>query len=479
LRADAHDGRWKVEELRWQMGETSLEATADLGLRFTVNPPLVRDTGERGWIEADLHEADLALLSLVTGLVQDPVGRLDGHVRVETVAGHPRVSGKLKVRDGAFRIPGREERFSRIDAAGVIDSLGLHVEATGRLNQTGKVRLQGLMRDVDDFDLTAQVSDAPVYETGNYRFLAEADLRARAEMEGDTIRPHLTGTARVLEGLITQDLSKPPARLPPRTPWLIDLEVEAPGNLRLSQPYTTVDLGEGELEVSFRWPYWNLGGSLEVLGGTYRLFNRNLRITSGTVTFEDTGQGPNPKLEVEAETTIPILESENDNSIQVILTVTGYPAKKEMEVSLTGIDDDGKSYSEAELIERMSLGQIQSAEFGTFSSADPTRQALSSELMGQIERQLVGQLPWADRVQLEGEFGSSDPMKINVRTIVQPQWSVLYSQELSTSPEREVSVRYRLSNLLFLNAAVDRAGQEKEGVPLETYTLDLKLRFEY
>jgi hypothetical protein len=42
-----------------------------------------------------------------------------------------------------------------------------------------------------------------------------------------------------------------------------------------------------------------------------------------------------------------------------------------------------------------------------------------------------------------------------------------------------VSVRCRLSNLLFLNAAVDRRQQKQDGVPPETYTLDLKIRFDY
>ena len=198
--------------------------------------------------------------------------------------------------------------------------------------------------------------------------------------------------------------------------------------------------------------------------GTY------LNITSGTVEFQDTGQGPNPYLDIQAETSI--AGQGDEPSIPVVVTVKGYPVKLEMTVTLSS--PDHPEYTEAQLIELLSVGQLTSGSFGSFTRNDPTRQALSSELMGQ----LVGQLPWIDRVQLDGQLGGTSPMRINLRPIVQPQWSLIYSQDLAASPDREVAVRYRLSNLLFLNAAADRRRNE-QGLPADTYSLDLKLRFEY
>jgi len=352
----------------------------------------------------------------------------------------------------------------------------MQVEATGRLNQDGKLRVGGLIRGLEDFDLTARVEEAPVFETGNYRFLAEGDLAARPAPDGDTLRPRLSGTLRVLEGLITQDLAKPPpTRQPPYTPWLIDLTVKAPGNFRLNQPAMTVDLGEGEMRVTFRWPYWNLAGEIDVQGGRYRIFNRTLRITSGTVRFEDTGKGPDPYFDIQAETEV---TGPDDKVVPVTLHVTGYPARKELEVALSS--SGNAAYTEAELIELMSLGQLTSREFGTFGQADPTTQALSSELVGQVERQLVSQLPWADRIQLEGQLNDPASLRFSVRPIVQPQWSVGYSQGLSATDDREVSLRYRLSDLLFLNAQVEhRQHQSGEPVPIDAYSLDLRFRVEY
>jgi hypothetical protein len=491
VRGSYADSLITLDSLEWHMGTSLLRIQAKLPRDIDLSIPAVRSLDRPGQARADLKDADLSLLSLVPAVgrvLQDPSGTLNGWVMVgtETVPGRLapaiRARGRLEVEDGAFRIANREERLRRVHVIARLDSAGAHIEeATGSLGGQGKVTGTGLFRALDDFDLTATIRDGLVYDTGNYRFVAEGEFRARPVAEADTVRPLLSGNVRVLEGLITQDLAKPPpaGAVPARTPWLIDLEVIAPGNFRVNQPQATVDLGEGELHISFRWPYWNLGGSIQVLSGRYRIFNRSLNITSGTVEFQDTGQGPNPFLDIQAETEM--AGQGDEPPIPVVVAVKGYPAKQELTVTLSS--PDHPEYSEAQLIELLSVGQFASGSFGSpgsfgsFTRDDPTRQALSSALMSQVERQLVGQLPWIDRVQLDGQLGGTSPMRINIRPIVQPQWSVNYSQDLATSPDREVAVRYRLSNLFFLNAAADRRSNE-QGLT-NTYSLDLKLRLEY
>jgi hypothetical protein len=480
VRGSYADSLLTLDSLQWHMGTSLLSIQAKLPRDMDLSIPAVRSLDRPGQVRADLRDADLSLLSLVPAVgrvLREPSGKLNGWVMQGPEAGPGRLAGRLEVENGAFRVANREERIRGIHAVARLDSAGAHIEeATGTLGGQGKVTATGLFRALDDFDVTATVRDGLVYDTGNYRFVAEGEFRARPVAEADTVRPLLTGTVRVLEGLITQDLGKPPpaGAVPPWTPWLIDLQVVAPGNFSVNQPQATVELGEGDLHISFRWPYWNLGGSIQVLSGRYRIFNRSLNITSGTVEFQDTGQGPNPLLDIQAETSI--AGQGDEPSIPVVVAVKGYPAKLDMTVTLSS--PDHPEYTEAQLIELLSVGQLTSGSFGSFTRNDPTRQALSSELMGQVERQLVAQLPWIDRVQLDGQLGGTSPMRINLRPIVQPQWSLIYSQDLAASPDREVAVRYRLSNLLFLNAAADRRRNEL-GLPADTYSLDLKLRFEY
>ena len=50
------------------------------------------------------------------------------------------------------------------------------------------------------------------------------------------------------------------------------------GAVQVSQASSRADAGEGELRLSFHWPYWSASGSLRVLGGTYRLLNNRISI---------------------------------------------------------------------------------------------------------------------------------------------------------------------------------------------------------
>jgi hypothetical protein len=258
------------------------------------------------------------------------------------------------------------------------------------------------------------------------------------------------------------------------------LTVIAPSNIKVNQPAMVADLGEGDLRVSFRWPYWNLGGQVQIQDGNYRVFNRSFKVTSGKVEFQDRGNGPRPILTAQAETYIP--GTAEGERIHVTINVSGPP--EELAVTMTGTSreqsSNGRDYSQTELMELMSVGQLSGSQVASFSRSDPTRQYLSSELVAQVERQLVQHLPYADRVQFEGVPGADAPMRINVTPIVQAQWSLNYAQDLSASPGRQVSLHYRLSNLFFINATVDRDSKTgTEAAPADRYSLDLKYRIEY
>jgi hypothetical protein len=476
LRCSLVDSLLRLQRLDWYMGSTRLHADGEWPVALGLDPPVLRLPDRPGHVTTTLAEVDLSLASLFTRVLKDPSGRLSGRVQISGTPRNLVPEGEVTIADGAFRVPAREERFSRIKADLRLDSTGVHIaQAEGRLNETGKVSATGTFRNLHDFAIEGKVRGGPVFETGNYRFLADADLTAQPIAEGDSTRPQLSGEVRVLEGLLTMDLAKPlptAGQLPPWIPWLIELQVLAPSNIRVNQPAANLDLAQGDLHVSFRWPYWNLSGSIQVQDGTYRIFNRAVNVTSGTIEFEDTGAGPKAVLDIQAETTIPSTSGEpNARPTQVTIAVKGSPPEP-LEVSMSCPTDP--NLTEEQLIELMSVGQLGGAQ-----RTSTTGQYLSSELLNQVERQLVGQLPWADRVQLQGEFGGANPMWLSVRPIQQAQWSLVYGQELSTTPGREVSIQYRLSNLFYVNTGVERKARETSGVPQDTYNLDLKFRIEY
>ena len=135
-------------------------------------------------------------------------------------------------------------------------------------------------------------------------------------------------------------------------------------------------------------------------------------------------------------------------------------------------------YTQEDLIDLLTIGQLKSSEFATGSSADPARGFLTGQVLNQLERELIREAPWLDVVDVRGGTDPNDPIVISFRAITEPQWSVRYSQELSAHPGREVSLSYRISNLFFLNASADQK-EDDLGSSAETYSLDFRVRYEF
>lgn len=468
------DARLELRAFDWYLRGARARSYGEIPLRLELSPTPARLVKRPIDLTTELPEIDLALATLVSNLIVEPEGRLDGRIHWRGVA--PRVfpEGHLSVTDGAFRIPNREERLTKVRAELELDSLGVRiVEAEGRANETGRVRVRGRYKSDRDFDLVIEARDTSAFETGNYRFVADADLRAHPTADGDTLRPLLSGEVRISEGLITMDLTKPQAGGVLRTPWLIDLSVKAPVHLRLVDPVTNAELAIDSLSVTYRQPLWNLGGDVDIVSGQYRVFNKSFRVTSGTVTFNDDGTGPHPTLDLQAETRLPDVEQNQD--IVIFLNVSGEAGRIGPDglpippvISLSSMPE----MDEAEIIRRLSFGQL------TSNQTKVGTQYVQGEVFGRLEQQLIGRLPWADRVLVQSSFDESTPWSVQVRPIVGRQWSVAFTQEIVATARPQISVNYRLSNLLFLNAAT---GEDRTNAaePEDTYTLDLRFRVEY
>ncbi|MCA9754268.1 MAG: translocation/assembly module TamB domain-containing protein [Candidatus Eisenbacteria bacterium] len=465
-----------LRDARWRRGDQSLDASGRVPLSLSVDPHHVGWTGRPLWIEAEVPSVDLALASLATALVEDPRGDLSGRVRLKGVPPNVYVEGNLSVKDGAFRIPLREERLSDVRAELRLDSLGVHIEtAKGRWNESGEAEVTGWYRNPEKFELDGEARNATVFESGNYHFLADGTFHAEPELQDGVLRPTLSGDVLVHEGSLTLDLAKPGRQKVLVTPWIIDLDVEVPSNVRVIQPTSSIDLTAGELAVRYDMPYWSLGGKLDIASGQYLVFNKSLEIVEGRIDFLDTGTGPYPVLDVTAQTDI--ADPEGESTILVKIDVDGSPLPGEA-LTIVVSSPTHPDYTQEDLIDLLTIGQLKSSEFATGSSADPARGFLTGQVLNQLERELIREAPWLDVVDVRGGTDPNDPIVISFRAITEPQWSVRYSQELSAHPGREVSLSYRISNLFFLNASADQK-EDDLGSSAETYSLDFRVRYEF
>jgi len=470
LAVSYRDETLRLWGLEWYVAEVHAHSEGIIPLRLAVGEK-ARLLPEPMEVSVELPSVDLALATLVTNLITDPSGELSGTVRFSGTYPDVRRSGELEVKRGAFRIPNREERFSEVEGKVFFDGDTLKIpQVTGRLNREGKVRAHGWFLDPKAFELWAQLRDAPISETGNYRFVASADLRAHLVQDGDSLRPMLDGDVRIQEGVLTQDLAKPPpgGRTILRTPWLIDVIVRAPVDVRMTQPTMNVDLSIDRLRASYRMPYWSLDGDIRVTGGRYRVFNRQFDVTGGNVTFEDDQTGRLPSLDIQAETDV--TDPVTGDPIVIEVSVSGSVLRPE--VTLTS--SDGRD--ESEIVELLTVGQA--GRVGSFGSADPTVAYGAAEIFGQVEQQILQGLPWFDRVRIVDGLAADEPWRVELRFNVNRQINVSYQQALDTVDDREIGVRYRLSELLFLNAGVDQRNESGQTAE-ETYSLDLRFRVEY
>lgn len=475
LAATYADSLVRLDDFRLQANGHTTWGRGFYPLLLSLAPPAARPAAGETQMHLELDALDLSLLSGLSRWLPDATGVLSGQIMLAGAAASPELRGNLALNDGGLRIPQRSERI--YDARARLELLpgAIRVRALdARTGPHGTVTAVGTFTLPDQFDFTAAVEGARIWEEGQYDFTANASLNAFTTGSGPSLVPHLNGVVEVLRGTITQNLAEqePPAQAGEAVPWVIDLDVDAPGSIHVSQINAKADVGRGRLHVAYRWPHWNVSGSLRVLGGTYRLLNNTFAVREGTVDFRDTGAGPDLSLTVEAETSVAVAAAADGPSETVTVKVTVHGRPEALEVELSSLPP----LSQEEIVELLSIGRF--TRSGRFEAASETQWILVNTMVDRIETSLVAQSPLFSRVGIAAGGSGSDPLRLTWRPVVTPVFQVNYAQELALDPEMDLSVHYRLSGFLYLRTGVARDRQAAGGYNDE-YSLDLKCRFEY
>jgi autotransporter translocation and assembly factor TamB len=469
------DSLVRLDELRLSQGPYTTWARGYYPFLLSVAPPRARRAGGETRVEVELDHLDLAIVSHLTPLVPDASGQLSGQILIEGSGLKPQPRGTLALTGGGMRIPSRSERIYDAQGTLVLGPDGLEVRALdARTGPHGTVSAVGTFSGPENFDFSIMVNNARVWEEGLYDFQAKGDLNAYTSKENGKVVPHLTGVAEVLGGTLTQNLSEkePLDTSGEAITWVIDLDVNAPGAIHVSQINAKADVGEGSLHIAYRWPFWNLSGTLQVLSGTYRLLNNTFTITGGTVEFRDTGAGPDLTLSVDAETFVAIAAQNEGPSETVTIKVNVHGKPEALEVTLSS----QPALSEEEIVELLSFGRF--TRTGRFEAGSESQWILLNTMVDRVETSLIEQSPIFSRVGITAGSSGADPLRVTWRPIVTPVFQINYAQDLTLDPEVDLSMNYRLSRVLYLRAGVARDRQSAGGFNDE-YSLDLKCRFEY
>lgn len=446
-------------------------------LAFAVLPGAAVALPEPVGIQAGIDALDLALLSGLTRWLPDASGTLYGQLALEGTGVAPELRGTLELQGGGFRIPGRSERIYAADAVFDVRRNGVRIRSLdARTGPEGTVTAVGNFAGPGDFDLSAHIENARIFEEGRYEFIATADLHAYTEPgEGQAATtPHLQGAIEVHSGTLTQSLAAEGGGAPGGggIPWIIDLDVEIPERIQVSQVNAKADVGEGELAVSYRWPVWTADGTVKILDGTYRLLGNTFTITGGTLEIRDSGAGPDVTAEIDAETHVAVASEEEGptETVTIEVHVYGQPAELQVELSST------PALSEEEIFELLSYGRF--TRGGRFEPIAETQWLLFNTMIDRIETSLVAQTALFSRVTLNTGSTTDEPLRVTVRPIVRPGFMVNYSQDLALDPSGELLFNYRLTRALYLHGGLFRH-REGSGDLIDEYGLDLKFRFRY
>jgi hypothetical protein len=482
ITASLEPGRAILDSLVWLRDGRSFRAVGEVPVVVSLVPGTTRVLKDEPLkLDAELPDIDLSILGALSRDIQEPAGTLSGSFSLRGTPRRPVPSGSLSVRDGVLRMPNREERLTGIEGTLSIDSSGVVVERlVAREGERGTAEVTGWFTNMNSFDLNAKVRDATVYETGLYTFQASGEFNAYPVISALGSYPLIVGTVDLISGKIIGDLAKVPAAPEtrrPRSPWHAEIDVSAPGDIRLQSAVAQVDLAQGDLHVSFLDPDFNIGGGLSVLGGRYRVFNNNFSVREGgTVEFRDLGRGkPEPILDIYADTQV------QESTLTTPTTITVHASGPLSQLELTFSDPADPSRPQDDLIALISIGRFTDPQTGSLSVSgisNPGGQYLFTELVSQIETQITQMISPLQGVSVQPGTTPGEAWKLNVRQTVLPQISLGYSRELAQSAAQEMNLLYNLGGVLYLKADVQRPRQTQVN-PTDVYSLNLKLHFEY
>ncbi|MDI6771474.1 MAG: translocation/assembly module TamB domain-containing protein [bacterium] len=279
------------------------------------NPALGR-FDERRPVDLRLGLADvnLGLLRLVTDVVEEGTGAVEGEIRIGGTVGAPRLAGGVRVQDGRLRLRGIQVPVESLRLALQFDETAVRVsEGTARLGD-GTVRLEGAARILgvsstrpvlavsEDSPLVLQASGARIAVPPYVDARASGSVRLWGTL-GDARRPPTAeGRLTVSEGTVSITSAAGPP-IAPRLPLAFrGLQLEAGRSLAVNVGGLKFDIMPGGsllLTGTLRNPM--LEGTVHAQEGTVAALGAVFSLKEGTATFQP-HMGLRPVIAARAET---------------------------------------------------------------------------------------------------------------------------------------------------------------------------------
>lgn len=279
------------------------------------NPALGR-FDERRPVDLRLGMADvnLGLLRLVTDVVEEGTGAVEGEIRIGGTVGAPLLAGGVRVHDGRLRLRGMQVPIESLRLALQFDEAVVRVsEGTARLGD-GTVRLEGAARILgvastrpvlavfEDSPLVLQASGARIAVSPYVDARASGSIRLWGTL-GDARRPPTAdGRLTVSEGTVNITPAAGPTTVPRLPLAFRGLQFDAGRSLAVNVGGLKFDIRPGGsllLTGTLRNPM--VEGTVYAQEGTVAALGAVFSLREGTATFQP-HMGLRPVISARAET---------------------------------------------------------------------------------------------------------------------------------------------------------------------------------
>jgi hypothetical protein len=437
---------------------------------------------------------DLSLVPLVLPQIAAAGGLFDLDARLTGTPRKPVVEGAMTVRDGVVRPASREEVLTALNGRFVLSGDRLEIQnLTASQGEEGRYVVRpggfGTIRNLrlETYALDVDVVKGTAFSSGEYVIVLDGEFHVRngLDLGGPLPLPHITGAARLREGVFLYNFADPSRQLATQgplvtPPWTYEIRAEALNNVWYRPSDANIEARLTDFELLQTADRFLMLGGVEAVRGRYYFLENGFDVTSGTLSFDRSH--PNDPLIDARLTTDKVLEGGQRETIQ--LTVTGRATKPN--VSLTSTPE---GLSQTEIVALLTYGQFRGAPgqaLVTAGSQYLVRQILK-EVPGMSD---VGDIEVGQRVSeesLASEIEAQAYTTVGLTRYFTRDLLVRYSQvvgdvsQSSAVDYQDLSAEYRLNRLLILSGQVTR----RRGVLITSsqdrtiYNLDVRARHEY
>lgn len=437
---------------------------------------------------------DLALVPLVLPTIAAAGGRFDLDARFTGTPKQPVVEGTMTVRDGVVRPSSREETLTAVNGSFALRGDRLEItNLSARQGERGSYVVRpggfGTIKNLrlDSYALEVDVRQGTAFSSGEYVIVLDGEFRVEdgLDLGGPLPLPHITGAARVSEGVFLYNFADPSRALATQgplvaPPWTYHIDVEALNNVWYRPSDANIEARLTDFQVIQTADRFLMLGAVEAVRGRYFFLENGFDVASGTLAFDRTY--PNDPLIDARLTTDKVIEGGGRETI--VLTVSGRATRPN--VSLTS---SPLGLSQTEIVTLLTYGQFTGG-----------RQALVTAGSQYLVRQLLKEVPGlsdfgdievGSRVSdasLSSEIETQAYTMVGLTRYFTRDLLVRYSQvvgDVSQSSSavdyQDLSAEYRLNRLLILSGQVTR----RRGVLITSsqertiYNLDVRARHEY